>query len=141
MKKIYFMIVLSLLGTHIAYGQSKADLKRSIEELRVIAIQNQTKIEFLLKDVENLKSQAIVNDYKIQSQEKEILNLNQRLNGNTNIPANVSNVQNIPVERNSPVNSKPSVAPVRSQCGGITKAGNRCKRSGGSRGYCYQHGG
>jgi len=30
---------------------------------------------------------------------------------------------------------------AKSQCKGITKAGSRCKRSAGSSGFCYQHGG
>ena len=72
MNKIYFLLITGALFTNFGYGQSKADLIRSIEELKVTAIQNQTKIESLQKDVENLKIRVIVNETKIQSQEKWI---------------------------------------------------------------------
>jgi protein TonB len=61
----------------VSYGQSKADLIRSIEELKLTATQNQTKIESLHKDVENLKIRVTSNEIKIQSQEMEILSLNE----------------------------------------------------------------
>ena len=127
--------------TNVSNGQSKADLIRSIEELKVTAIQNQTKIESLQKDVESLKVRVIINETKIQSQEKEISYLNQRLNGNTNNSPINGNVQNDAVEQNNNVINNQINAPAKSQCKGITKAGSRCKRSAGSSGFCYQHGG
>ncbi len=141
MNKIYFLLITGALFTNFGYGQSKADLIRSIEELKVTAIQNQTKIESLQKDVENLKVRVIVNETKIQSQEKEISYLNQRLNGNSNIPPINGSVQNDMVEQNNNVINNQSNAPAKSQCKGMTKAGSRCKRSAGSSGFCYQHGG
>ena len=73
MNKIYFLLITGALLTNVGYSQSKADLIRSIEELKVTAIQNQTKIESLQKDVENLKVRVIVKETKIQSQEKRLL--------------------------------------------------------------------
>ncbi len=140
MSKIYFLILTVALFTNVGYGQSKADLIRSIEELKVTVIQNQTKIESLQKDVENLKIRVAVNETKIQSQEKEISYLNQRLNGNSNNPPINGSVQNDLVEQNNNVIKNQSNTPAKSQCKGITKAGSRCKRSAGSSGFCYQHG-
>ena len=82
MNKNYFLLIIGVLFTSIGYGQSKADLIRSIEELKVTAIQNQAKIESLQKDIENLKVRVISSEFRIQSQEKEILRLNQMLSGN-----------------------------------------------------------
>jgi protein TonB len=48
----------------------------------VAAIQNQTKMESLQKDVENLKVRVISRESVIRSQEKEILRLNRLLSGN-----------------------------------------------------------
>ena len=141
MNKIYFLLITGALLTNVGYSQSKADLIRSIEELKVTAIQNQTKIESLQKDVENLKVRVIVNETKIQSQEKEISYLNQRLNGNSNNPPMNGSVQNNVVEPSNNINNNQSNAPAKSQCKGMTKAGSRCKRSAGSSGFCYQHGG
>ena len=83
MNKNYFLLIIGVLFTSIGYGQSKADLIRSIEKLKATAIQNQAKIESLQKDIENLKVQVILNETKIQSQEKEILRLNQLLSVNS----------------------------------------------------------
>jgi len=77
MNKIYFLIITGALFTNVSYGQSKADLIRSIEELKLTATQNQTKIESLQKDVEHLKIRVTNNEIKIQSQEMEILNLHK----------------------------------------------------------------
>ena len=140
MKKC-IIVLISFVLVGFAHSQSKADLIRSIEELKVTAIQNQTKIESLQKDIENLKVRVIVNETKIQSQEKEISYLNQRLNGNSNNPPMNGSVQNNVVEPSNNVNNNQSNAPAKSQCKGMTKAGSRCKRSAGSSGFCYQHGG
>ena len=40
---------------NVSYGQSKNDLIRNIEELKLTAVMNQNKIDSLQKDVENLK--------------------------------------------------------------------------------------
>jgi protein TonB len=82
MNKIYFLIITAALLANTIHGQSKADLIRSIEELKVAAIQNQTKMESLQKDVENLKVRVISRESVIRSQEKEILRLNRLLSGN-----------------------------------------------------------
>jgi TonB family protein len=82
MNKIYFLIITAALLANTSHGQSKADLIRSIEELKVNAIQNQTKIESLQKDVDNLKVRVISRESVIRSQEKEILRLNRLLSGN-----------------------------------------------------------
>jgi hypothetical protein len=131
--------MLGLLLNNVCNGQSKADLIRSIEELKVANVQNQTKIESLQKDVENLKVRVTIGETKIQSQEKEISRLNQLLgsNGINHTPA--GSVPNNVVDPNN-VNSPPNNL-VKSQCKGITKAGSQCKRSAGPNGYCYQHGG
>lgn len=139
MRKIYFVIILGLLMNNICNGQTKADLIRTIEELKVANVQNQTKIESLQKDVENLKVRITVGETKIQNQEKEISRLNNLLgsNGINHNPA--GSVPNNVVEPNN-VTSQPNNS-VKSQCKGITKAGSQCKRSAGPNGYCYQHGG
>lgn len=139
MNKIYFLLITGALLTNVSYGQSKADLIRSIEELKVANVQNQTKIESLQKDVENLKVRVTIGETKIQSQEKEISRLNQLLGSNGINQAPAGSVSNNVVEPNN-IN-RPSNSSVKSQCKGITKAGNQCKRSGGPNGYCYQHGG
>jgi hypothetical protein len=90
MNKIYFLIITAALLANTIHGQSKADLIRSIEELKVTAIQNQTKIELLQKDVENLKVRVISSESRIQSQEKEILRLNQLLSVNS--PTDITEV-------------------------------------------------
>ena len=141
MNKIYFLIITGALFTNVGYGQSKADLIRSIEELKVTAIQNQTKIESLQKDVEKLKVHIVIAETKIENQEKEIAYLNQRLNGNSNNPPINGSVQNDATEPSNNVINNQSNAPAKSQCKGMTKAGSRCKRSAGSSGFCYQHGG
>jgi TolA-binding protein len=124
---------------NVCNGQTKADLIRSIEELKVANVQNQTKIESLQKDVENLKVRVIIAETKIQNQEKEISRLNQLLGGNGINHAPAGSVTNNVVDPNN-VNSPPNSS-VKSQCKGITKAGSQCKRSAGPNGYCYQHGG
>lgn len=139
MRKIYFVIILGLLMNNVCNGQTKADLIRSIEELKVANVQNQTKIESLQKDVENLKVRVIIAETKIQNQEKEISRLNQLLGGNGINHAPAGSVTNNVVDPNN-VNSSPNSS-VKSQCKGITKAGSQCKRSAGPNGYCYQHGG
>lgn len=140
MRKIYFLIILGLLLNNFCYGQTKADIIRSIEELKVANVQNQTKIELLQKDVENLKVRVTIGETIIQNQEKEILRLNQLLNSNgiNHTPTTVSVPNSVVVPNN--VNSQPNNS-VKSQCKGITKAGSQCKRSAGPNGYCYQHGG
>jgi TolA-binding protein len=138
MNKIYFLLITGALLTNDSYGQSKADLIRSIEELKVANVQNQTKIESLQKDVENLKVRVTIGETKIQSQEKEISRLNQLLGSNGINQAPAGSVSNN-VEPNN-IN-RPSNSSVKSQCKGITKAGSQCKRSAGPNGYCYQHGG
>ena len=138
MRKIHFLIMLGLLLNNVCNGQSKADLIRSIEELKVANVQNQTKIESLQKDVENLKVRVTIGETKIQSQEKEISRLNQLLGGNGINHTPASSVPNNVVDPNN-VNSPPTNL-VKSQCKGITKAGSQCKRSAGPNGYCYQHG-
>ena len=82
MNKIYFLIITFALLANTSHGQSKSDLIRSIEELKVAAIQNQTKMDSLQKDVENLKVRVISRESVIRSQEKEILRLNQLLSVN-----------------------------------------------------------
>lgn len=138
MNKIYFLLITGALLTNVSYGQSKADLIRSIEELKVANVQNQIKIESLQKDVENLKVRVTIGETKIQSQEKEISRLNQLLGGNGINHTPASSVPNNVVDPNN-VNSPPTNL-VKSQCKGITKAGSQCKRSAGPNGYCYQHG-
>jgi hypothetical protein len=137
--KNYILVLVSFLFVDFTYCQSKADLIRSIEELKVANVQNQTKIESLQKDVENLKVRVTIGETKIQNQEKEISRLNQLLDGNGINHAPTGSVTNNVVDPNN-VNSS-SNSSVKSQCKGITKAGNQCKRSGGPNGYCYQHGG
>jgi protein TonB len=82
--KNYILVLVSFLFVDFTYCQSKAVLIRSIEELKVANVQNQTKIESLQKDVENLKVRVTISEAKIQSQEKEISRLNQLLNENDN---------------------------------------------------------
>jgi hypothetical protein len=141
MKKCIIVLISFFLVVEFAYCQSKADLIRSIEELKVTAIQNQTKIESLQKDVEKLKVHIVIAETKIENQEKEIAYLNQRLNGNSNNPPINGSVQNDATEPSNNVINNQSNAPAKSQCKGMTKAGSRCKRSAGSSGFCYQHGG
>jgi Gram-negative bacterial TonB protein C-terminal len=83
MNKIYFLLITGALLRNIGYGQSKADLIRSIEELKVTTIQNQAKIESLQKDIKNLKVQVTLNETKIQSQKPEILLWNQLFSVNS----------------------------------------------------------
>lgn len=82
--KNYILVLVSFLFVDFTYCQLKAVLIRSIEELKVANVQNQTKIESLQKDVENLKVRVTISEAKIQSQEKEISRLNQLLNENDN---------------------------------------------------------
>lgn len=77
MNKIYFLIITIALLTNVSYSQSKADLIRTIEELKLTTIQNQSKIESLQKDVENLKIRVTNNEFKIQNQERAIIRLNK----------------------------------------------------------------
>lgn len=82
--KTYISVFISFFLVELTFSQSKANLIKSVEELKVIAIQNQAKIESLQQDIEKLKVDVVLAETKIEIQEKEILRLNQLMNENDN---------------------------------------------------------
>lgn len=130
MKQIghYVFLVFSImtLGINTLIGQTKKELIVKVQELNNAQIKNDVRIENLERTVKDLTLAVAKLEAKLEAMQSQNQNITSNVNPPTNHPAVHTQVQ-------------PTTAP-RSQCRGITKAGNRCKRSGGPNGYCYQHG-
>ena len=114
------------LGVNTVNGQTKKELIVKVQELNNAQIKNDVKIESLERTVKDLTLTVAKLEAKLEALQSQNHNISNSINPPINHPAVHTEIQ-------------PTNAP-RTQCRGITKAGNRCKRSGGSNGYCYQHG-
>lgn len=114
------------------FGQSKKELQIKVQELSTTVIRNEAQIQIMEKSISDLTNKLA----RLEAQLELIQIQNNRIENNIYQP-HPTQTSGAP----QPPQTRPSIPPsIRTQCLGITKAGNRCKRSGGPNGYCYQHG-
>jgi TolA-binding protein len=114
------------------FGQSKKELQIKVQELSTSVIRNEAQIQIMEKSISDLTNKLA----RLEAQLELIQIQNNRIENNIYQP-HPTQTSGAP----QPPQTRPSIPPsIRTQCLGITKAGNRCKRSGGPNGYCYQHG-
>jgi TolA-binding protein len=126
------IIITYLLQFNIVIGQTKKELQMKVQELSTTVIRNEAQIQIMEKSISDLTNKLA----RLEVQLEMIQLQNNRIENNIYQPnpTQTSGSQ-------QPPQTRPSNPPsIRTQCLGITKAGNRCKRSGGPNGYCYQHG-
>jgi hypothetical protein len=127
---VFLVFSIMTLSINTLIGQTKKELIVKVQELNNAQIKNDVRIENLERTVKDLTLAVAKLEVKLDAMQSQNQNQNQNITSNVNPPTNHPAVH---------TQVQPITAP-RSQCLGITKAGNRCKRSGGSNGYCYQHG-
>jgi TolA-binding protein len=114
------------------FGQSKKELQIKVQELSTTVIRNEAQIQIMEKSISDLTNKLA----RLEAQLELIQIQNNRIENNIYQP-HPTQTSGAP----QPPQTRPSIPPsIRTQCLGITKAGNRCKRNGGPNGYCYQHG-
>lgn len=130
--KLLLIVLVSLLGTSEIFGQSKKELLMKVQELSTTVVRNEAQIQIMEKSISDLTNKLA----RLEAQLELIQTQNNRIENNIYQP-HPTQTSGAP----QPPQTRPSIPPsIRTQCLGITKAGNRCKRSGGPNGYCYQHG-
>jgi TolA-binding protein len=126
------IIITYLLQYNIVIGQTKKELQMKVQELSTTLVRNEARIQIMEKSISDLTNKLA----RLEAQLELIQIQNNRIENNIYQP-HPTQTSGAP----QPPQTRPSVPPsIRTQCLGITKAGNRCKRSGGPNGYCYQHG-
>jgi septal ring factor EnvC (AmiA/AmiB activator) len=129
--KLLLIVLVSLLGTSLSFGQTKKELQMKVQELSITVVRHEAQIQIMEKSISDLTNKMA----RLEAQ-LEIFQLqNNRIENNIYQPN-----QNQPSITPQPQTRPSAPSSIRSQCRGITKAGNRCKRSAGPNGYCYQHG-
>jgi TolA-binding protein len=130
--KLLLIVLVSLLGTSLSFGQTKKELQMKVQELSITVVRHEAQIQIMEKSISDLTNKLA----RLEAQLELIQIQNNRIENNIYQP-HPTQTSGAP----QPPQTRPSVPPsIRTQCLGITKAGNRCKRSGGPNGYCYQHG-
>lgn len=84
MNKKCILILISTLIFDIGYGQSQSNLIESVDEQKVLSIQNQKKIDILQRDFDELKVRFILLETELSMLEKEITRLTELINRNHN---------------------------------------------------------
>lgn len=131
MKHIIIGLISCLLGT-VSYAQTKKELQARVEEQNKTIVRHEAQIQIMEKTISDLTTKIA----RLEAQLDLIQLQNNRIENNIYRPNQPQPTIESPTQTNRQ-NIQPS---ARSQCRGITKAGNRCKRSAGPSGYCYQHG-
>jgi septal ring factor EnvC (AmiA/AmiB activator) len=134
MKTLTKSIVILFFFAHISqvFGQSKKELQLKIQELNSTIIRHDAQIMIMEKSISDLTNKIA----RLEAQLEMIQLQNNRIENNIYQP-NPTQTSDAPHTNQT----NPSIpTSIKTQCLGITKAGNRCKRSAGPSGYCYQHG-